>query len=78
MGSMNWCSNCRLKAVARGYLPLFKCKCIRRRVYATWDESREEVFNYIDMLYSSVRRYNNNLSSVNYETQYLGVSPASR
>lgn len=73
MGSMSRRGNCHDNAVAESFFQLLKRERIRRRVYATRDEARRDVFNYIEMFYNPVRRhsYSNRLSPVNYEKQYF-------
>jgi putative transposase len=73
MGSMSRRGNCHDNAVAESFFQLLKRERIRRRVYATRDEARQDVFNYIEMFYNPVRRhsYSNRLSPVNYEKQYF-------
>lgn len=73
MGSMSRRGNCHDNAVAESFFQLLKRERIRRRVYATRDEARQDVFNYIEMFYNPVRRhsYSNGLSPVNYEKQYF-------
>jgi putative transposase len=73
MGSMSRRGNCHDNAVAESFFQLLKRERIRRRVYATRDEARQDVFNYIEMFYNPVRRhsYSDGLSPVNYEKQYF-------
>jgi len=73
MGSMSRRGNCHDNAVAESFFQLLKRERIRRRVYATRDEARQDVFNYIEMFYNPVRRhsYSKGLSPVNYEKQYF-------
>lgn len=46
---------------------------VKRRVYATLDEARTDVFDYIEMFYNVKQRHNHadRLSPVNYEKQYF-------
>ncbi len=71
MGSMSRRGNCHDNAVAESIFQLLMRERIRRRVHATRDEARQDVFNNIEMFYNPVRRhsYSNRLSPVNYEKQ---------
>jgi putative transposase len=46
---------------------------IRRKIYNSREESRRDVFDYIELFYNPKRRhgYNNRLSPVDYEKQYF-------
>jgi len=63
--------NCHDNAVAESIFQLLKREKIRRRVYATRDEARADVFDYIEMFYNVKRRHNHadRLSPANYEKQ---------
>ena len=50
--SMSRRGNCHDNAVAERFFQLLKREKIRRRVYATRDEAREDVFDYIEMFYA--------------------------
>lgn len=65
--------NCHDNAVVESFFQLLKRERIRRRVYATRDEARQDVFDYIEMFYNPKRRhsFNNDLSPVEYEKQYF-------
>lgn len=67
MGSMSRRVNSHDNAAAESFFQLLMRERIRRRVYATRDEARQDVFNYIEMFYNPVRRhsYSNRLSPVN-------------
>jgi putative transposase len=70
--SMSRRGNCHDNAVAESFFQLLKRERIRRKVYATRDEAREDVFNYIELFYNPSRRHGNNegLSPVNFEKQH--------
>ncbi len=57
VSSMSGRGNCHDNAVAASLFQLLKRERIRRRVYATRDDARADVFNYIEMFYSSQRRH---------------------
>ncbi len=72
-GSMSRRGNCYDNAVAESFFQLLKRERIRRRIYATREEARSDVFDYIEVFYNARRRHgsNNQLSPVEYERQYL-------
>jgi putative transposase len=71
-GSMSRRGNCHDNAVAESFFQLLKRERIRRKVYATRDEARSDIFDYIELFYNSKRRhgFNNQLSPVEYEQRY--------
>ncbi|MGC7858745.1 IS3 family transposase, partial [Vibrio anguillarum] len=60
-------------AVAESFFQLLKCERIRRKIYATRDDAKMDVFNYIEMFYNPKRQHSSNdgLSPLEYERQYL-------
>lgn len=71
--SMSRRGNCYDNAAAETFFQLLKRERIRRKIYATRDAARNDVFNYIELFYNPVRRhgYNNNLSPTEYEQAYF-------
>jgi len=69
--SMSRRGNCHDNAVAESFFQLLKRERIKRKIYATRDEARADVFDYIELFYNSRRRhgYNDGLSPVQYEQQ---------
>ncbi len=63
--------NCHDNAVAESFFQLLKRERIRRKIYATREAARADVFDYIEMSYNSQRRHTNNgmLSPVEFEWQ---------
>ena len=63
--------NCHDNAVADSFFKLLKRERIRRRTYKTRADARQDVFDYIEMLYNPKRKHTNNgmLSPVNFERQ---------
>ena len=49
--SMSRRGNCHDNAVAESFFQLLKRERIKRRIYATRDEARSDVFDYIEMFY---------------------------
>lgn len=61
--------NCHDNAVAKSLFNLLKRERIRRSVYRSRDEARQDVFDYIEMLYNPKRKHvrNGMLSPVEFE-----------
>jgi putative transposase len=69
--SMSRRGNCHDNAVAESFFQLLKRERIRRKIYATRDDARADVFNYIEMFYNTRRQHSHNggLSPVVFEQQ---------
>jgi len=69
--SMSRRGNCHDNAVAESFFNLLKRERIRRRLYKTRDEARQDVFDYIEMFYNPKRKHARNgmLSPVDFEQQ---------
>ena len=52
--------NCHDNAVAKNFFQLLKRERLRRRIYATRDEVKADVFNYIEMFYNTRRQHGHN------------------
>ncbi len=65
--------NCHDNAVAESFFQLLKRESIKRRIYATRDEARSDVLDYIEMFYNPIRRNGSNheLSPVEFERQFI-------
>jgi putative transposase len=72
IGSMSRRGNCHDNAVAESFFQLLKRERIKRKIYATRSEARQDVFDYIEMFYNPKRRHGsaNGMSPVEYEKQY--------
>ena len=57
VASMSRRGNCHDNAVAESFFQLLKRERIRRQVYATREDARADVFNYIEMFYNPKRRH---------------------
>jgi putative transposase len=70
--SMSRRGNCHDTAVSESFFQLLKRERVRRRTYATSDETRQDIFDYIERFYNPQRRhgFNNKLSPVNFEKQH--------
>ena len=71
--SMSRRGNCHDNAVAESFFQWLKRERIKRRIYATRDEARSDVFDYIEMFYNPIRRHGSNdgLSPVEFERQFI-------
>ena len=58
--SMSRRGNCHDNAVAESFFQLLKRERIRRRIYTTREEARQDVFDYIEMFYNLKRRHGYN------------------
>ena len=65
--------NCHDNAVAESFLQLPKRERIKRKTYATRDEARQDIFDYIEMFYNLKRRYefNDKLAPAEFERRYF-------
>lgn len=65
--------NCHDNAVAESFFQLLKRERIKRKIYATRDDAKMDVFNYIEMFYNPKRQHSSNdgLSPLAYERQYF-------
>ena len=64
--SMSRRGNCHDNAVAESFFATFKKRVIQRKIYATREEAKGEIFNFIEMFYNPVKRHSHT----------GGVSPA--
>ena len=55
--SMSRRGNCWDNAVAESFFSSLKKERVRRRIYRTRDEAREDLFDYIEMFYNPKRRH---------------------
>ena len=64
--------NCHDNAVAESFFQLLKRERVKRHIYATRDDARADVVDYIEMFYNSKRRhgFNDLLSPVEYEKKF--------
>ena len=64
--SMSRRGNCHDNAVAESFFATFKKRVMQRKIYATREEAKGEIFNFIEMFYNPVKRHSHT----------GGVSPA--
>jgi len=72
VASMSRRGNCHDNAVAESFFQLLKRERIKRKIYTTRQDARDDVFDYIEMFYNPKRRhsFNNQLSPVEFEKRY--------
>ena len=71
--SMSRRGNRQDNAVAESFFNLLKRERIRRRIYKTLEEARQDAFDYIEMFYNPVRKpaRNGMLSPVDFGRQQI-------
>ncbi len=71
--SMSRRGNCHDNAVAESFFNLLKRERIRRRIYKTRKEARQDVFDYVEMFYNPKRKHAKNgmLSPIEFENRQL-------
>jgi putative transposase len=71
--SMSRRGNCHNNAVAESFFQLLKRERVRRKIYATRDEARQDIFEYIEMFYNPKRRhsFNERLSPVEFKKRHF-------
>ncbi|WP_257011487.1 IS3 family transposase [Pseudomonas lundensis] len=76
VASMSRRGNCHDNAVAESFFQLLKRERIKRKIYTTRQDARDDVFDYIEMFYNPKRRhsFNNQLSPVEFEKRYVVVN----
>ncbi len=69
--SMSRRGNCYDNAVAESFFQLLKREKIRRKVYLTRQDARDDIFDYIEFFYNLKRKHGNNnlLSPIDFEKQ---------
>jgi putative transposase len=73
VSSMSRRGNCHDNAVAESFFQLLKRERIKRKIYATRDDARQDIFDYIEMFYNPKRRhgFNEKLSPVEFERRHF-------
>jgi putative transposase len=63
--------NCHDNAVAESFFLVLKRERIKRKIYATRNDAKSDVFDYIELFYNSKRRHGHNggLSPIQFEQQ---------
>ncbi len=67
--SMSRRGNCYDNAVAESFFQLLKRERVRRKIYNTRQEARDDIFDYIELFYNPKRKHGNNglLSPIEFE-----------
>ncbi len=71
--SMSRKGNCWDNAVAESFFANLKKERIKRKIFKTRSEAKQDIFNYIEMFYNPTRRHTNNdrMSPKAFETDYF-------
>lgn len=70
--SMSRRGNCHDNAVAESFFSSLKTERIKRKIFKTREEARQEIFNYIELFYNQRRRHGHigNVAPRVFEKQY--------
>jgi len=71
--SMSRRGNCHDNAVAESFFATFKKRVTKKKIYATREEAKREIFNFIEMFYHPVKRHTHTggVSPVKFENDYF-------
>ena len=71
--SMSRRGNCHDNAVAESFFATFKKRVTKRKIYATREEAKQEIFNFIEMFYNPVKRHSHTggVSPAKFEEDYF-------
>jgi len=71
--SMSRRGNCHDNAVAESFFATFKKRVTKRKIYATREDAKRDVFNFIEMFYNPVKRHSHNdgMSPIKFEEDYF-------
>jgi putative transposase len=74
--SMSRRGNCHDNAVTESFFNLLKRERIRRRIYKTHEQARQDIFDYIEMFYNPKRKHarNDMLSPVDFENRQRNLN----
>lgn len=72
--------NCHDNAVAESFFQLKKRELIKKKIYGTKEETRSDIFDYIEMFYNSKRRHglSEQMLPTEYENHYYQRSEVYR
>jgi len=67
--SMSRRGNCHDNAVAESFFATFKKRVTKKKIYATREDARQEIFSFIEMFYNPVKRHSHTggVSPVKFE-----------
>jgi len=65
--------NCHGNAVAESFFATFKRRVTRRKIYATREEAKTNIFNFIEMFHNPLKRHSHTsgVSPAKYEEDYF-------
>jgi len=65
--------NCHDSAVAESFFATFKKRVTRKKIYATREEAKREIFNFIEMFYNPIKRHSRTgrVSPAKFEEDYF-------
>ena len=71
--SMSRRGNCHDNAVAESFFATFKKRVTKKKIYATREEAKGEIFNFIEMFYNPIKRHSHTggISPVKFEEDYF-------
>jgi len=71
--SMSRRGNCHDNAVAESFFATFKKRVTQKKIYATRDEAKAEIFNFIEMFYNPIKRHSHTggVSPMVFENDYF-------
>jgi putative transposase len=69
--SMSRRGNCHDNAVAESFFSTFKKRVIQRKIHATREQAKSEIFNFIEMFYNPIKRHTGGVSPAKFEEAYF-------
>jgi len=71
--SMSRRGNCHDNAVAESFFATFKKRVTKKKIYATREEAKREIFNFIEMFYNPIKRHSHTggVSPMKFEEDYF-------
>ena len=71
--SMSRRGNCHDNTVAESFFATFKKRATKRKIYATREDAKREIFNFIEMFYNPVKRHSHTgrVSPAKFEEDYF-------
>lgn len=71
--SMSRRGNCHGNAVAESFFATFKKRVTKKKIYATRDQAKSGIFNFIEMFYNPIKRnsHTGEISLAQYEKDYF-------
>lgn len=71
--SMSRRGNCHDNAVAESFFATFKKRVTKKKIYATREDAKREIFNFIEMFYNPVKRHSHTggVSPAKFEDDYF-------